>query len=163
VTSKRTMANKRLQVYISYMPDDGTSFMIGSYIKRMLLDENDVAGIMLDPEDGRLSYIDFDLKMKVLHQTCSFTRAIHFYRVFYGYLWVQDCTHFVACMSPQYFDQLEKQQGRPFLEMKAAASTLSSQRIICVHPDKTVTPTPQRIQVLTPMELRKAFVTKPHV
>lgn len=76
---------------------------------------------------------------------------------------LQDCTHFVACVVPRYFDLLETQQGRPFLELKAATSALPSQKIVCLYPDSIVFPTQQRIQCLMPLELRKAFVTKPLV
>eukprot|EP00892_Ulva_mutabilis_P008407 jgi/Ulvmu1/5939/UM026_0061.1 len=76
---------------------------------------------------------------------------------------MQDCTHFVACLTDSYFEHLEQQSGRPFLEMKAAASVIPSQRIICVCPDQGLPPPPQRVQQLNPLELRKAFVSKPLV
>lgn len=65
MNSKRPPAGKKPCVYVSYLPDDSISSKIATYIKRMLLDEYDVPGVVLEPEDGRLNYIDFDIKMKV--------------------------------------------------------------------------------------------------
>jgi hypothetical protein len=131
----------------------------------MLLDEYDVTGVVLEPEDGRLNYIDFDMKMKVeLHQQISFFAFLGTVAsIVTEYCCLQDCTHFIACLVPRYFELLETQQGRPFLELKAATSTLASQKIVCVYPDSIVPPAQQRIQSLMPMQLRNAFVTKPHV
>jgi hypothetical protein len=65
-TRRGNAAGKKPCVYVSYLPDDQISCKVAAYIKRMLLDEYDVAGVVLEPEDGRLNYIDFDLKMKVV-------------------------------------------------------------------------------------------------
>lgn len=73
-SSKRALASKRSCVYISYLPDDQVSCKIATYIKRKLLDEYEVAGVVLEPEDGRLNYIDFDMKIKVApYRLHSFT------------------------------------------------------------------------------------------
>lgn len=63
--SRRTPAGKKPCVYVSYLPDDPISCKLSAYIKHMLLDEYDVQGVVLEPDDGRLNYIDFDIKMKV--------------------------------------------------------------------------------------------------
>ena len=72
VTSKRVPTSKKPCVYVSYLPDDPVSTKIATYIKQMLLDEYDVPGVVLEPEDGRLNYIDFDMKMKVMLYTDLF-------------------------------------------------------------------------------------------
>lgn len=72
VTSKRAPTSKRPCVYVSYLPDDPVSTKIATYIKRMLLDEYGVSGVVLEPDDGRLNYIDFDMKMKVVLFTDAF-------------------------------------------------------------------------------------------
>lgn len=76
---------------------------------------------------------------------------------------MQDRTHFVACMTNAYFEAIERQEGRPYEELKAATMALPSQRIVCVHPETSPPVAPQRIQQLPSLELRKAFVTKPQV
>lgn len=76
---------------------------------------------------------------------------------------MQDRSHFIACMTPAYFDSLEQQTGRPYQELKAAAAAMSSQRIVCVNPEGCQPVTSQRVQQLPAVELRKAFVTRPQV
>ena len=72
MTSKRAPTSKKPCIYVSYLPDDPVSTKIATYIKRMLLDEYGVSGVVLEPDDGRLNYIDFDMKMKVLLFTDAF-------------------------------------------------------------------------------------------
>ena len=66
-------------------------------------------------------------------------------------------------MTPAYFDALDKQAGRPYQELKAAAAAMSGQRIVCIHPEGCQPASSQRVQQLPAVELRKAFVTKPQV
>ena len=76
---------------------------------------------------------------------------------------MQDHTHFIACMTSTYFESVEKQEGRPYQELKAATLSLPSHRIVCVYPEACSPISPQRVQQLPSIELRKAFVTKAQV
>jgi hypothetical protein len=66
----------------------------------------------------------------------------------------------VACVSEEYLQQLEQQSGRAFLEASAAAAILLSHRMVCIYADGAPLATPQRVQQLLPLELRKLFVSK---
>jgi hypothetical protein len=66
-------------------------------------------------------------------------------------------------MTSVYFDSLEKQEGRPYQELKAAVAALASHRMVCVYPEACTQIGAQRIQQLSAVELRKAFVTKAQV
>jgi len=61
------MVVRQAQAYLSYVPGDKCSHQIANYIKTQLIDEYGVTGVMLDPEDGKLTFVDFDARMKVKH------------------------------------------------------------------------------------------------
>eukprot|EP00892_Ulva_mutabilis_P008409 jgi/Ulvmu1/5940/UM026_0062.1 len=64
-SARRSMVVRQAHMYLSYLPEDVLSHNIATYIKRQLIDEYGATGIMLDPDDGKLNYVDFDAKMKV--------------------------------------------------------------------------------------------------
>lgn len=59
------MVVRPAHVYLSYVPGDNRGHKMATYIRKRLIDEYGATGVMLDPEDGKLNYVDFDARMQV--------------------------------------------------------------------------------------------------
>ena len=66
-------------------------------------------------------------------------------------------------VSPAYMESLEKQSGRPYMELMAAIESIPAHHLMGIHCESQPWPKAARISLLEPPQLRKAFLGKPHV
>lgn len=126
------MVVRQAQAYLSYVPGDKSSHQIAKYIKTQLIDEYGVTGVMLDPEDGKLTFVDFDARIKVKQYT-DMIAFCFFWESFAARLERGICTglHTLRCLFDRFLlsqpgratrKSLLGDEGRSFYHPKPADS-----------------------------------------